>query len=164
MYWFVGVIIWGLLWGAVCRSLMMNKGYDEGTCTAWFILGLLIGIFAFIIVITKPDNPEKEEKPLTPNTVFSTPHQNESEIVEWTCSSCGTVNRVNKNRCFNCGVAREKKTLPSQEAKDNSYISSEEAIVSGNLASQLTELKSLYEQGFLTEEEFNAKKKQILGI
>lgn len=43
----------------VARKIMKKKGYCEEANT-WFWLGLLIGIFALIIVILKPKKDESE--------------------------------------------------------------------------------------------------------
>ena len=43
----------------VARKLMKKKGYNEDAYE-WFLMGLLFGIFALIIVILKPKKDENE--------------------------------------------------------------------------------------------------------
>ena len=61
MYILIGVIIWALIWGAVTRQCMVNKGYEEDA-DAWFIIGLFLGIFAFILAYCKPDIKKQQQE------------------------------------------------------------------------------------------------------
>ena len=110
MYWLIGIIIWGLLWGAVCKSVMTNKGYDDETGNKWFAIGFLIDIFAFLIVITKPDNPYKEIKQ---NMGIKQPGQNNYGSSEWRCI-CGNINDGSETHCTRCNSRRpEQKNDPN---------------------------------------------------
>lgn len=180
MYWFLGILIYSLIWGAICKAIMTSKGYDDFTSLMWFVGGFLLGIFAFIFVIIKPNNPELEENQQNQNTIKISQPQVQADNVDWLCPACGARNTVNRNRCFSCGVQRELnegdwickcgeintafENVCHKCRNNKPIISSPAEHIGDSLTSQLTELKSLYEQGFLTEEEFNAKKKQILGI
>lgn len=32
IYYFIGTVIWGIVWGVACNKVIENKGYDEN----WF--------------------------------------------------------------------------------------------------------------------------------
>lgn len=51
--------VYFIICAIVARKIMKKKGYCEEANT-WFWLGLLIGIFALIIVILKPKKDESE--------------------------------------------------------------------------------------------------------
>ena len=112
--WIIAVIIYSLLWAAVCFEVSKNKGY-EYEAGKWFAIGFLLGIFGFLIVISKPTN--------TSNNSFS--NQNVGEVIN--------------------GYQRNSNNIQSA-------------------ADEIVKLKKLYDQGIITEEEFKAKKDQLLKL
>ena len=112
--WIIAVIIYSLLWAAVCFEVSKNKGY-EYEAGKWFAIGFLLGIFGFLIVISKPTN--------TSNNSFSNQNIN------------GVSNGNQQNSSFSRSVTDE-----------------------------IVKLKKLYDQGIITEEEFQAKKEQLLKL
>ena len=75
-----------------------------------------------------------------------------------------------------CGTARTKSTPPrirrrttSRSAEQQAYAAQQQAAAPAapaepDYAAELEQLAKLKQQGILTDEEFEAKKKQILGI
>jgi len=172
MYIFIGVIIWALIWGAVTRQCMVNKGYEEDA-DAWFIIGLFLGIFAFILAYCKPDIKKQQQEEMmrkqmmNMNQNIPNPPPAPPEKFEWKCSKCGEINRVNKNRCFKCGAERdteiiyhgknEEETQPADKTQDE--LQQYEII-----KSELNIYKELLDSGLISEEDYIAKKKQLLGL
>lgn len=85
----------------------------------------------------------------------------------WTCG-CGTMNFITRNFCRKCGQPNPKPltdpTTKSEEKPLPKQPNIEQNSSSASLADQLKEFKSLLDQGLITEADFEAKKKQILGI
>lgn len=239
---FFGIIIWGIIWGAVCRITMSNKGYDSA---GWFFCGFFLGLIGLIICACQPSkqiqygaNPYSANQYNYNNTpnygsrsttvckscgatnssssfhcqscgaklspavsarntgkegswkclcgaknfayenachrcgaskhdVLNNMHGSSTTDNYWTCG-CGTINFNTRNFCKKCGhpnpnpittptTNSEEKTLPTQ-------LKTEQKSSSASLADQLKEFKSLLDQGLITEADFEAKKKQILGI
>ena len=44
MGWILGLLIYSIIWGVVCKKVIENKGYEEN----WFWWGFFFGIFAFL--------------------------------------------------------------------------------------------------------------------
>ncbi len=62
---------------------------------------------------------------------------------------------------------RQANRWAQQQAEEEQYIAAQQPIqqpAENDMASQLEQLARLKDQGIITEEEFNAKKKQVLGI
>lgn len=62
---------------------------------------------------------------------------------------------------------RQANRWAQQQAEEEQYISAQQPMqqpAENDMASQLVQLARLKDQGIITEEEFNAKKKQVLGI
>ncbi len=82
----------------------------------------------------------------------------------WKCK-CGTMNYSYQTSCQRCG---EKKPFKSANTNEKTPTSPAQvkamAQKEKSIAEQLEELKKLKDQGLITEADFEAKKKQILGI
>lgn len=82
----------------------------------------------------------------------------------WKCK-CGAMNYSYETSCHRCG---EKKSNKPAIVKENAPTSPAQvkamAQKDKTIAEQLEELKKLKEQDLITEADFEAKKKQILGI
>ena len=92
-------------------------------------------------------------------------------IAEWRCS-CGAMNRADESACHRCGktyneLQNEEKA--EKEAKNDLVITTpsrqpETPSASASISDQLTEYKQLLDQGLITEEDYNKKKNQLLGL
>ena len=156
MYFF-GSITWCLVWGFATSAVVRNRGYGEED-DKWFWLGFFFSIIAFVVALTKP----VKQPPLTYSERERERKQNEldwqQEMLDnggWKCI-CGRVNDQYVSSCA-CGRSRsngEKKSIPdlSQRTEEKSD------------AEKIREFKALMDDGIITQEEFDEKKKQILGL
>lgn len=102
----------------------------------------------------------------SPNTSIAgnnTPSRNTS----WVCE-CGMRNSAAHSVCLKCGKVKQESVFAIKQTSTNAEVtpSLENNTTSniGNTAAQIKEFKKLLDEGLITEEEFAAKKKQILGI
>ena len=164
----LGWLIWGFIIGIVCRKVVESKGYldDENYGFSW---GFWLGLIGLIVCAVKPPVGEYANK----TVVFQQPGNNQATNTDkndsnnakaddsdeyWICS-CGTQNESIDSFCYNCFKEKPIEETASEETtvkKDNQYESS--------ITRQIKEISKLKEEGFITEEEYEAKKKQILGI
>ena len=84
------------------------------------------------------------------------------------CRSCGKMCTGWYQNCPNCGVAGKMEAItisspPPTEQKEEKQDAVPSKIDS-SLSEQLRQLKSLLDDGIITQEEFDAKKKQLLGL
>lgn len=185
----LGVLVWGLIWGMVCQSIMRNKGYEE--TGVWFACGFVLGLIGVIIAACQPN----QQAPMTNyyNGQHGSPpsHSRANSTVK--CRSCGEINSLGSTHCLSCGTSLS--TTSSSRDKSNTWRCSCGAQnyhyetschrcgksklkatapkkpevttpkpADKSLTEQLEELKKLQEQGLITEADFDAKKKQILNI
>ena len=160
---FIGGLVWAIIWGCAARAIVVNKGYeDEGTKYFW--LGFF---FAFIPVIVAAAKPQKQSSKQD-YTSISNRLEEEKKIVSsggWKCD-CG---RINYSYVTTCPCGKNKwETLKKQE-KDKEAIKPtiEKSIhqtTEQSIPEQIKEYKELFDAGIITQEEFEAKKKQLLGL
>ena len=62
------------------------------------------------------------------------------------------------------GLAFQKKRVPAKVMANASSTSTTTAIGTETAIEKLTKLKQLLDEGIITQEEFEAKKKQLLGL
>lgn len=156
-----GVIVWGCIWGYAVTVIIENKGYDEN----WFWWGFFFGIIALIVALTKPTNT---------TTYYSGGNTHLSRLVSdgggnnnsnksvqidgWKCSKCGRVNYEYVGTCA-CGndklnnSAYIKRTTTVNNSQSNSF----------SIADEITKFKKLYDDGIISQEEFERKKKELLN-
>ena len=152
----ISLTFFSVIWGIATYAVHRSKGYESN----WFWFGFFCGIIAFIVALAKPSKHDSdlrdysEDSDLLDDSVPLDEH--DREILEyggWRCS-CGKVNFYDTEIC-ECG--RTKQALNDTNKTKNT------SVVSGDL-SQIRTLKELYDSGAITQEEFDAKKKQILGL
>ncbi len=161
------VLIWAIIWGVVCRAIVINKGYaEEGS--KWFWLGFFFSWIAVIVAACKPSVANAGEA-----NVRSTQSSVSGKVTSdghWTCE-CGNKNPETVVYCM-CG--RKRPTLESQSSRrakggasqnySVGYTSAGRMSGEKSAAEQIKEFKSLLDAGIISQEEFDAKKKQLLGI
>ena len=76
----------------------------------------------------------------------------------WKCS-CGRVNAAYASSCV-CGKSKYKETVPESEPVQHAEAVADEI----ENAAAIREYKKLMDDGIITAEEFEAKKKQLLGL
>ncbi len=142
------VLIYAVIWGAVLRKVIQNKGYEESYANRWFWWGFFFGLFALIVALTKP----VYQKPITENNYILYPKPN-----DWTCT-CGRTNPAYTGTC-SCG--RTKQEVQAEDGMYE-YETNDEPVLGA--ADEIKKFKELLDSGAITQEEFNLKKKQILGL
>ena len=179
---FIGCVISGI----ICAAIMSSKGHD-GT-SSWFFLGLLLGIIGIIIAACQPNLYYINSLRNSQNSTSSSSLNNNKGT--WVCK-CGTRNNSDDSFCYKCGKRNlnssakndgswkckcgamnysyetschrcgEKKPFDS---KTNATTSSSPLPTQKSMTEQLEELKKMLDQGLITQEDFDAKKKQLLGL
>ncbi|MBR1764857.1 MAG: SHOCT domain-containing protein [Ruminococcus sp.] len=172
VYWIL-LIVWGLVWGACARQCVLDKGYeDEGG--KYFAIGFFLGLLGFILAYAKPDMKkqymDQQFKVMMENqnrmmSGQSAPPRQAAAEGGWRCT-CGEMNKDYEGSCHNCYKTRaevkmaEKAKKEAREAEKAAPPQTQQASVSD----QLRDFKAMLDEGLITEEEYNAKKKQLLGL
>lgn len=158
------LIVRGIIWGFATNAVLSNKGYSDN----WFLWGFFFGIIPFIVALTKPNNYSYSNYSSyddndslygsrTNNTNASLFGDKSQEVLRqdgWTCT-CGRVNAAYIGTCA-CGktksevIAAQNKTSVSKDEEQN--------------VEALREYKKLLDEGILTQEEFDLKKKELLRL
>ena len=144
-----------------------------------FILwGFFFGFIALLVAIAKPENVRQssgDPKGLSYSELGSNKdggyyfhgfdnmtQKNDS----WVCN-CGARNGNMYTTCYKCGKNRyekhEAEKAPSVQ-KELTTVTSPAQSSAEDAATQIKDYKKLLDDGLITEEEFNAKKKQIINI
>lgn len=145
----VSAMIWCFIWGYAAETIIYNKGYIHER-TKWFWLGFFFSFIAVIVAATKPEHKNAYPAQTTESRVL--------QADEWRCS-CG---RINKDYAWSCACGRSKSDLskePQQRFNKADNTSSRK-----NSVTAIREYKNLLDDGIITQEEFDAKKKQLLDL
>ena len=185
-------ICWCMIWGAVTYSVMKNKGHESPG--VWFFIGFFLEIFGLIIALVQPNQQQHYSSQQTfndstssrntqickscgeTNSSSSTHCQKcglrlnkptsliQNKEGSWKCK-CGALNYPYETSCHRCG---EKKPFKSSNTPEKTPTSPAQVKAMAQkekfMTEQLEELKKMLDQGLITEADFEAKKKQILGI
>lgn len=168
VYWIL-LIVWGLVWGACTRQCVLDKGYeDEGG--KYFAIGFFLGLLGFILAYAKPDLKKEymdnqfrqmiENQNKIMNSQMAAPPPRAAIKDGWKCF-CGAMNREYEGSCHSCGRTQAESKKASKEIANRSE---EPKPNQATAADQLREFKAMLDEGLITEEEYNAKKKQLLGL
>lgn len=173
----IGIAIWGIAWGSATKIVIQNKGYDEN----WFWWGFFFGFIALIVACARPQNVSYTANNLqsTPNNYSNYSNTYNSNLNKaadkaykdqilssggWKCI-CG---RVNPHYTFTCTCGKSKNEVLSIQKKQKAELeSSKKQTVDMDELSKVSAIKeygSLLDAGIITPEEFEAKKKQLLGL
>lgn len=181
MLYFIITIVLAVIFGFATKIVIENKGYDDN----WFWWGFFFGIIALIVACAKPQNIDYSSynsQPFQPTyTSYQTSYgsnlsnaankaYNEKLLASGgqTCS-CGRVHASYVSSC-SCGKSKREvknaefkkeqgEVIKQEEAKKKSEIIDESSKVSA-----IKEYKELMDAGIISHEEFEAKKKQLLGL
>lgn len=161
---FIGIIIVSVICGFICKGISSNRGMEGG-----FWWGFWLWIIGIIVVAVRPNdskpvsastNTETDRTAQPSTTSYRNRSQYEKSILDaggWKCSKCGNVNHDYTLYCL-CGNAKETSLT---ETPINTEKKGED---SPTLAIELRQLKELVDDGIITQEEFEAKKKKLLGL
>ena len=178
----IATIVNGIIWGAVTYSIADKRGYYGGK---WFWLGFFLAWIGVIIAATRPQNDG-----FAANYRASNIGSSDSEVLSrggWKCI-CGRVNYAYVGTCAcgrtKAGVNREKAELqkrkeeqaavarqqliaekePAKSIETSAGGQSEAGPAQTSGYAELRELKSLLDDGIITQTEFDKKKREIIGI
>ncbi len=140
------IVFWGVIWGIATYKVIENKGYSDN----WFWWGFFFGFIALIVALTKPD-ANQYAVPAAPEE--SGIDQKMLNNGGWKCL-CGRVNPSYTGTCA-CGKSKQEVLKVQQKAK-----AEEQELAQ---LKKLKEYKELLDARVITEEEFEAKRKEILG-
>ena len=137
----IGIV--GSVFGIATQNIIDNKGYDE----KWFWWGFFFGFLAVLVALSKPENHAYQSS----NPAWMQPSSNtrDEDVLKqggWKCT-CG---RVNPSYTGTCACGKRKGERPSVQ-KDNKF-------------DEVKKYKELLDSGIITEEEFNKKKTELLGL
>ena len=154
------LIIHGVIWGVATQVVINNKGYEEN----WFWWGFFFGLIAFIVACVRPREMDYTEFNSYMNYKKTLDQaadevRNEQTLAEggWKCT-CGKVHASYVSSCV-CGT-NKRQILTKQDAQQETAVNTDEQ----NNISAIKEYKELMDSGAITPEEFEAKKKQLLGL
>ena len=184
-YIFGGSIIWGIIWGYAAREIIINRGYGE-EATKFFWLGFFFSFIAVIIAVTRPvyrsEWSSSSRSIIVPKTVSESNPYSDNFMTRvpdggWRCSNCGKAHYSYETSC-SCGKSRFD-LAPTVKKKEAAISTIDETLEenSMNTVGQkdntntdrspfdvIRKYKELLDEGIITQEEFDAKKKQLLGL
>ena len=188
MQYFFIFIIQAIIFGFATKIVIENKGYDDN----WFWWGFFFGLIALIVACAKPQNINyatfsSSQHSRTTNTSYPSSYGNNlnkdanrvynEQILTnggWKCS-CGRVHASYVSSC-SCGKSKsdvlnarlkkkqEDENKQAEQQKQGEAKKQIEATDEMSKVSAIKEYKELMDAGVISQEEFEAKKKQLLGL
>lgn len=163
----ISVLVWAFVWGFATKKVGENKGHDG--CFWW---GFWLGFIGLIIVLTKPNDrssiygyggaPQNEYERALSIAANEAERKKKLKDGYWECNKCGELNAPYVTSCI-CGTTlSENKRIVREKQSEQEKNKTERPAVSE--ADELSKFKKLLDEGAITEEEFQAKKKQILKL
>jgi len=169
----IGAIISGLIFGWICKGISERRGMEGG-----FWWGFFLWLIGVIIVAVRPKD-EKSQESLLDNTTHI-----------FFCPNCkkaySGLSAKNNTKCLACGGMLMETTVLADTWRSYSEFTKDEmkrAFMNGQYlrndnvaprfstspspasgADEIKKYKELMDSGIITQEEFEAKKKQILGL
>lgn len=183
-YIFGGSVVWGIIWGFAAREIIINRGYGE-EATKFFWLGFFLSFIAVIIAASRPVYRSEWSSPsrsiIVPKTISGSDPYSDNLMTRvpdggWRCSDCGKAHYSYETSC-SCGRSRfdtapsvkKEEVIPTTDEKsvDNRINTEGQTDKTNSEQSPFDEIrkyKELLDEGIITQEEFDAKKKQLLGL
>lgn len=158
--WGIGGLAWALIWGFATQKVIENKGYAEN----WFWWGFFFGFIAFIVACTKAEcvKTDSSDDRSFYNNGAGTYDERLLKAGGWKCS-CGKVQASYVTSC-SCGKSKHEVLRVQYEQAQEAARKQTETAEEQRKAAAIKEYKTLADDGVITREEFEAKKKQLLGI
>ena len=144
----IGIV--GSVFGIATQNIIDNKGYDE----KWFWWGFFFGFLAVLVALSKPENHAYQSS--NPTWMQTSSNTRDEEVLKqggWKCT-CGRVNPSYTGTCA-CGKRKGEVTGQKQVHK---------TIDADSKFEEIKKYKELLDSGIITEEEFNKKKTELLGL
>jgi hypothetical protein len=162
-YWLYAIIV-GVIFGLICKHIVKSKGYESGG----FWWGFLLTWIGIIVCALKPEAPHSSSRSSSGSSSggLSYPGLGSASARDdshWTCKFCGRQNGNMYTTCGKCGRNKFDKQVAAP-AVSQAVTAPVNTPSADNVAAQIKDYKKLLDEGIISEEEFAAKKKQILGI
>ena len=146
-------------WAKWVNSIIRNKGYHED----WFWIAFFFPWPALIYALSKPESRYKNDY------YASTTHLSrvaESVVPEngWKCIKCGRGNAVYVGTCA-CGNTKfDNKYVRNSNKKTAASEIDSKKLKQISVADEISKFKKLLDEGVISAEEFEKKKKQLLDM
>lgn len=146
---FVSIIVC-IVFGFVTKQINEAKGYEGG-----FAWGFWLGIIGIIVVACRQPNQSNLFKQ---GSVWNeASRESNAKVIlrngGWQCETCKEINPDYVTTC-RCGTSMQQ----------SRRLKTENTTPKLTPADEITRYKKLLDDGAITEEEFAAKKKQLLGL
>ena len=185
LYILAGLVV-SIVFGGICRAISSNRGTDGG-----FWWGFFLWIIGIIVVAVRPNDWEakhgysqipytdieklaalKDNGMITEEEFSNIKADSQSYTDDrlWKCE-CGSINKMLFPICLSCGRRRETGDEPARNKEkllgfpvekknnpDNIPVNTSSPI------NEIREYKALLDDGIITKEEYETKKKQLLGL
>lgn len=165
----VAIIIWlisSIIWGFATQAIVENKGYYEN----WFWWGFFFGIIAVLVALSKPQSHAYDAGNVDRLTYVADTYmlerngQQAGNVVtsgKWKCHFC---NRINESYTGTCVCGRSKSDTENfAKQREEEQRKQRQKAAEGDAMDKLKKLKELLDMGALTQEEYDAKKKELLA-
>lgn len=142
---FIVFVVQGIFWGTITNNVMRDKGYYDG----WFWRGFFFSGAAFAAALSKPYKNIYQE-----DMFLGKMHG--KDILKnggWECQFCHSLNEGIVSTC-GCGKSREESIKYNKQQSTG--------LPEQNIISLLKEYKELMDNGIITQEEFDTKKRELL--
>ena len=173
------VLVLGLICGLICVRVAKNRGMNGG-----FWWGFFLGVIGIIVVALRPNDQKQQSsaEAVEEETEVEIP----KKVYRFVCANCGKKSTGWYEACPNCGASNTMERLKTDEVvideaaaamieakkKENAEKkATAETLKAQNVrnadsafsvADEITKLKELADSGVITQEQFDAKKKQLL--
>lgn len=105
-------LIYGLIWGYVCRAVVRNKGYYDD----WFLWGFIFGIFAFLVAISKPAIQQIQPMyPVQPSIAPQSTNSTNLNLLNNDRRVCPKCKKTNEKYITSCSCGEEKPSMSAYE-------------------------------------------------
>lgn len=162
--------------GLISRNINESKGYDGG-----FAWGFLLGIIGIIVVAVR--NPNIISYNQYDDLHYSANDNSKLSMLEnqsddertlknggWKCSKCRRVNASYVTTC-DCGMnirdnnaENQIKSISSENIRNNKIEKNIKINSSDSVMNELKKYKEMLDNGLISEEDYDKKKKSLLGI
>ena len=149
------------LLGLIPASIAKNKGYSFGL---WWFYGWMLFIIAIIHVAIIPDKTQTHTGYQMGPDGRMYPAGSNQMGQGYSLAPPYQMNSGYPQPQMNPGYPQPQMNSGYQQTPGNMGQTGAQGVPAGNVIDEIMKYKSLYDQGILTEEEFNQKKKKLLGL
>ncbi len=153
----IGLLIWSVIWGCITQHVNESKGYYGG-----FAWGFWLGLIGLIVVACKPTVPSSTYQSSSygksdyDDRLSAFAREKENKVIGdsvlssggWRCVSCGRSNYDYVTMCP-CGQSKDENSILQGKSREEV---------------EIEKAQKMLDKGIITQEEYEAKRKKILGI